>query len=284
MRFPKPMDHDLFELTTQLCSKFLNHTVNPSDEHALQQWCELVDQGACLDEPFALQYISPSQHGKRRCIEITGLELMLMCWPWQTLAVGLQHITQIKPMDDVVFARLSALAMNNGNEWHHFGPPGTFEQDSQYHVMYGVSRWCLGYEQRKPTFTPKLGLWEVIGLREQLDFDSKHALKIIEGLVPSLPILSARGFEKLLEQVTHGLFDKTYGTRFGSLLAVLVQPPGEEFYVQQQNLQQQLLANGINVRVKSEASALTNAGALAERARVTHGLYMKHDPSKKRKI
>lgn len=286
MRYPSRLDHDLFELTTELCAKFLNHNVanNPSDEHTLQQWCDLVDEGACLDEPFALQYISPSQHRKRRCIEITALELMLICWPWQTLAVGLQHITETKPLDEVVFARLSALAMNNENEWHHFGAPGTFEQDTQYHVMYGVSRWCLGYEQRKPAFSPKMGFWEVIGLREQLDFASENALQIIEGLVPSLHILSARGFEKMLEQVEHGLFDKTYGTRFGSLLAVLVQPPGEKFYIKQQNLQQQLLANGINSRVKSEASVLTNAPELAERARVAQGIKIKNTSNKKRKI
>lgn len=275
MRYPSRLDHELFELTTQLCTRFLHHNVisNAADDACnLQQWCDLVDQGACMDETFPLQYISPSQHGQRRCLEVSSLELMLMCWPWETLAAGLQHIHNVKPLEDLVFPRLSALAMNNGNEWHHIGFPGTNEQDTQHHVMSGLSRWFLGYEQRKSNFAPKMGWWEVIGLREKLDFNSSNAVHIIEGLVQTLPPLEDKGFEHMLKHVRNGLLDQTYGTRFGLLLAVLVHPYTEDTCIKQQQLQQQLLANNVNSRVKNDAADLHNASELAERARVSKGL------------
>lgn len=281
MRYPSRLDHQLFELTTQLCTQFA-----PAD--AWNQWRELVEQGGQLDEVFPLQYKSPSHHGRRRCIEVTGIELMLMCWPWQQLSEGLKIVATQHPLEDVVFARLSALAMNNPNEWGLIYLPGRDEQTVEHYVMYALSRWCSKCERKDPTFLPKMGWWEVLALREKNDFDHTNALPIIEGLVQSLPPLSSQGVEDNLLHAQRCMVMpdyNTYGCPFGSLLAGLINKPDSDTQPLYDSFKTQIFSKTTNERVNKEVLDLINAEELAERARVVHSIDTQmQQHSTKRKI
>lgn len=281
MRFPSRRDHDLFELTTALCTKF-------AQDDAWDQWRELVAQGGQLDEVFPLQYKSRPNHGGRRCIEVTAIELILMCWPWQRLSEGLKTVAAQQPLEDVVFSRLSALAMNNTNEWGHIHHPRSDEQTVEHHVMYALSRWCSKCERKDPTFLPKMGWWEVLALREKNDFDHTNALSIIEGLVQSLPPLSSQGVKDNLlhAQWCMSMPDySTYGCPFGSLLVGLIHKPDSETQPLYDLFKTQIFSNTTNERVNEDVLNLINAEELAERARVAHGIDTTMQPhSTKRKM
>ena len=270
MRYPSRLDHDLFDLTLQLATEL-------ATDNAWEQWCALVERNAQVDQSFPLRFASSPRYGKHTCVEMSAVEVMLTSWPWERLSAGLLHLAKIEPLNDIMFPNLSALALNNANEWGHIGfPRGEDEQTVKHHVLYQLSRWCRWYEQTPNTFAPKLGWWETLAFREKMDFTNDNVSTILAGLVQSLPIWDQRETDehvlRLQKMIDTGSFAHP-GCAFGAILLAMVNKNSDKHFKLRQTLKNYIFSgNSSNDRINREVGDLIHAEELADRGRIMQGI------------
>jgi len=270
MRYPSRLDHDLFEVTLELATEL-------ADTDAWERWCALIERNAKLDQSFPLRFASAPRYGKHTCIELSCLEVMLTCWPWERLSAGLRHLSSGAPLEDVVFSDLSAMALNNESEWGHIGfPRGDDEQTVKHHVLYQLSRWCRAYEQTPNAFAPKLGWWETLAFRGKGDLTSDNVASILEGLVQSLPALDQRGSDehllRLQKMIDTGSFTHP-GCAFGAILVAMVNKNSDQHFKLRQTFKNYIFSGkSSNDRINREVGDLIHAEELADRGRILQGI------------
>lgn len=127
-------------------------------------------------------------------MDLSAIELMLICWPWQRLGEGLK---ELGPMEDVIFSSLVSIALNHGNEWYH---ARTINDNNPIHeyVVKPFALWCEQYKNSSNVGVPRLGWWEVLSQRWKDGFTEQLAPSIIENLIHTLPTLSPKDLGDLL--------------------------------------------------------------------------------------
>lgn len=256
MRFASRLDHDLFEATIALC----NPTADPE---CWDTWRHLIHQGAALDRPFPIQYDSPGSRDKRS-VDLSAIELMLICWPWQRLGEGLK---ELGPMEDVIFSSLVSIALNHGNEWYH---ARTINDNNPIHeyVVKPFALWCEQYKNSSNVGVPRLGWWEVLSQRWKDGFTEQLAPSIIENLIHTLPTLSPKDLGDLLFVVVEQ-HNNLGGCGFGTCLTILLHEPTaaqEQLYAR---VVETIFSQDTHSRTQREMPVLRNARVLADRARLT---------------
>lgn len=193
-------------LPSKNTARLLDLTLTLIDDHAegFEQWCHLIDQGACVHTTV---HISDAMkvRGEIRDLNMTPLEIVLSCWSWGRVA---QALEALPPLCDVYFKNLSQLPKRHNIQFKNsvlssalFTWQGV-AQRGLHHIPYG--EW---------------GIWETLMYREWVNCDDLSLVTVMRALQKLPKIDSLVTLENMAKVATMG---NTTTLEMGGMMALMV--------------------------------------------------------------
>ena len=197
-------------LPSKNTARLLDLTLALIDDHAegFEQWCHLIDQGACVHTTV---HISDTMkvRGEIRDLNMTPLEIVLSCWSWARVA---QALEALPPLCDVYFKNLSQLPNRHNIQFKNsvlssalFTWQVTWQGAAQrglHHIPYG--EW---------------GIWETLMYRDWVNCDDSSLVAVMRALQKLPKIDSLVTLENMAKVATMG---NTTTLEMGGMMALMV--------------------------------------------------------------